>query len=498
MAVEVSVLRPLPVIETPMPRRSIPGAAARILLMVFLISIPFVNPWIRGDGVGYYAYVRSLVVDHNLNFEKDWQAANPSFASGRLDANGHLRPDQYTRTGYVNNHFSVGPAILWAPFLTVAHGLVLIADHFGAQIRADGFSRPYRVTMAVATAFYGFMALLLGFDLARRYIDPWWALLATFGIWFASSLPVYMYLNPSWSHAPSAFSVALFLWYWDRTRNHRTWAAWAVLGLTAGLMMNVYYPTAVMLLLPLMESLVALKQARGEEASARTRELLGKNFLFAAIAILGLLPTLITKKIIYGSYFNLGYTEHWFWSSPAFFRVCFSAEHGLFTWTPILIPAVVGLIFVCSIDRLLGFGSLAVFLAYLYLIGCYQNWAGISSFGNRFFVSLTPIFVLGLAAALQRLGRLFHDRRGAFGGECAVVGLFIVWNVAFVFQWGMHLVPPRGPISWKKMAYNQVLVVPVSSAGALRDFIFRRQALMKRIEETDQEEQRSQSGGALE
>src|ERR1700683_4598400 len=61
MAVEVSALRPLPVVETPMPRRSVPGAAARILLVVFLISIPLVNPWIRGDGVGYYAYVRSLV-----------------------------------------------------------------------------------------------------------------------------------------------------------------------------------------------------------------------------------------------------------------------------------------------------------------------------------------------------------------------------------------------------------------------------------------------------
>ena len=117
--------------------------------------------------------------------------------------------------------------------------------------------------------------------------------------------------------------------------------------------------------------------------------------LFVAVALAALLPTLITKKIIYGSYFNFGYTERWFWNSPAFFRVCFSAEHGLFTWTPILIPAVVGLFFVCRYDQLLGLGSLAVFVSYLYLIGCYQDWAGISSFGNRFFVSLTPILRRG-------------------------------------------------------------------------------------------------------
>jgi len=498
MAVEVSALRPLPDVREPPPRHSSSGPARRILLVVFLISLPLANPWIRGDGVGYYAYVRSLLIDHNLNFEKDWRAANPSFAAARVDANGHLRADQYTSTGHVENHFSVGPAILWAPFLAVVHALVVVADRWGAKIPADGFSRPYRVTMAMATAFYGFMAVLLGFDLALRYVDQRWALLATFGIWFASSLPVYMYFNPSWSHAPSAFSVALFLWYWDRTRGHRTWAAWAVLGLLAGLMINVYYPTAVLLLLPLLEALADLWHARRVDASAQIGRLLGKDVLFAAVALLAFLPTLITKKIIYGSYFNLGYTERWFWNSPAFFRVCFSAKHGLFTWTPILIVAVVGLLFVCRNDQLLGFGSLAVFLAYLYLIGCYQNWDGISSFGNRFFVSLTPIFVLGLAAALHRLGKSFRDRQGVFGGACAAVGLFIVWNLAFVFQWGMHLVPPRGPISWRKMAYNQVVVVPVSSASALRDFVFRRQALMQRIEETDQEEQRSQSGGAIE
>ena len=498
MAVEVSAPHPVPNLKQPIPRPATFGTAGLILLLVFLFSLPLVNPWVRGDGVGYYAYVRALLIDHNLNFEKDWQAANPSFTAGRLDASGRLRSDQYTLTGHVENHFSIGPAILWAPFLALVHGSVLVADRWGANIPADGFSRPYRVTMAVATAFYGFLALLLGFDVARRYVDRRWAALATFGIWFASSLPVYMYFNPSWSHAPSAFTVALFLWHWDRTRGHRSWAAWAVLGLLAGLMMNVYYPTAVLLLLPLFESLADYWRARGGQAAARIGRLLGQNVLFAAVALAALLPTLITKKIIYGSYFNFGYTERWFWNSPAFFRVCFSAEHGLFSWTPILIPAVVGLFFVCRYDLLLGLGSLAVFVSYLYLIGCYQDWAGISSFGNRFFVSLTPFFVLGLAAALQQLERSFHDRRGVWGRACAVVGIFVVWNLAFVFQWGMHLVPARGPISWRKMAYNQIAVVPVTSTNALRDFVFRRQSLMQHIEETDQQEQRSQPGGALE
>ncbi len=499
MAVGVSALRPLPRASQCTTRRLSP--AVGILFAIFLLSLPLVNPWIRGDGVGYYAYVRAIIVNHNLNFEQDWREANSTFSSGRLDASGHLRPDQYTSTGHIENHFSVGPAILWAPFFAVAHGVVLAADGLGANIPADGFSRPYRIAVGMATAFYGFLALLLAFDLARRYVDQRWALLATLGIWFASSLPVYMYFNPTWSHAPSAFSVALFVWYWDRTRGQRVWTSWTVLGLLGGLMINVYYPTAVLLLLPLFEWLgqpFGARQAMKRPLGAPFGRLLGQGILFAAVAAVALLPTFLTKEIIYGSFFQLGYGEHWYWNSPALLQVCFSAEHGLFTWTPILIPAVVGLFFVSRSNPSLGFGCLAVFAAYLYLIGCYQDWDGISSFGNRFFVSLTPVFVLGLAATLQGVAKWSHRTARAPVGAYAVVGLFVVWNLAFIFQWGLHMVPPRGPISWKKMAYNQLLVVPVTSVGTLHDFVFQRQALMERIERTDQEEQRAQSSGAVE
>jgi len=51
----------------------------QLLLAIFLVTLPLVNPWVRGDGVNYYAYVRSLLVQHNLSFEADWRHANLSF-----------------------------------------------------------------------------------------------------------------------------------------------------------------------------------------------------------------------------------------------------------------------------------------------------------------------------------------------------------------------------------------------------------------------------------
>src|SRR5208282_6396077 len=110
-------------------------------------SLPLCNPWVRGDGVGYYAFARSLLIEHHLDFTKDWQRANTSFRMGRLGDDGRPLPDQYTVTGHLENHFSVGPAILWLPYLIAAHVGVVICNRLGGQIPADGFSKPYRVAM---------------------------------------------------------------------------------------------------------------------------------------------------------------------------------------------------------------------------------------------------------------------------------------------------------------------------------------------------------------
>ena len=461
------------------------------LILLFLLTLPFTNPWVRGDGVGYYAFARSVLIEHRLDFQKDWLEGNTSFRMGRSSASGQIDPRQFTVTGHLDNHFSVGPAILWSPFLMVAHAGVLLYDDLGGHVAADGYSKPYVVAMAAGTTIYGFLALWISFVLSRRYVPERWAFLATVGIWFGSSLPVYMYFNPSWSHALSAFSVALFLWYWIRTRMVRGWAQWLILGVFGGLMMDVYYVNGILLLLPLLESLAGYRAALQGSGDEPFGTLFCKNCVFAVMLLVAFLPTLITKKILYGSYLKFGYTEHWFWRSPAFFKVCFSAEHGLFSWTPILILAVTGLFLLRKYERDAALYSMAVFGAYLYTIGCYEDWHGISSYGSRFFVSLTALFILGLAAFFDAVARIWRERRAAMVAP-AVTAAFVLWNLGLIFQWGTHLIPARGPISWRAAAYNQVAVVPVRAASTIKAYLTHRKQLMNVIEETDVKQLKSE------
>ena len=456
----------------------------RILILLFFLTLPLSNPWVRGDGVGYYAFGRAMLIGGNLDFTKDWLDANSSFRLGHVGADGNISQNQFTATGHLDNHFTIGPAILWAPFLVIAHLFVEASHIFGSQVSADGFSSPYRIAMALGTALYGFLGIWFSFLLAKKYCGEKWAFLAALGIWFASSLPVYMYFNPSWAHAHSAFVAALFLWYWDRTRTERSAAQWLILGAIAGLMIDVYYISAVLLIVPLMESLMGYWDRLKAGETGRAKQLFVSNVIFVIAILVAFTPTLITKKIIYGGYWNFGYTERWFWKSPALLKVCFSSEHGLFSWTPILVLSVAGLFLLRRYDRDLSVFLSGGFLVFLYAIGCYENWAGISSFGNRFFISLTPLFVLGLASFFGWVATKWRERQ-ATTFAWSVTALFVLWNMGLIFQWGTHLIPARGPISWREAAHNQYAVVPEQITQTLRSYLVRRKELMNHIEQQD-------------
>ena len=459
----------------------------RLLLLLFLFSLPFLNPWVRGDGVGYYAFARAPLIGHNLDFTKDYQNANESFRGPRLDENGQPKSDFRTPTGHLDNHFTVGPAILWSPFLILAHVGVLLGRAMGSSVAADGFSAPYRIAMALGTAIYGFLGLLFSFALARKYVDERWAFLSTLGIWGASSLPVYMYFNPAWSHAHSAFAVALFLWYWDRTRDFRSVLQWNLLGLLGGLMVDVYFPNGVFLLLPLIESILEYWNSWRAREFHSVGPVFTANLSFFVAAVLMFMPTLITRSIIFGGLFRFGaYTAYtWDWTAPHWRSILFSSEHGLWSWTPILALAVAGLFFAPRHAKSLVQYLAVPAVAYYYVISCYPYWHGMASFGNRFFISLTSIFILGLAMLLQRFSGLFRSPGRAFAAAGALILVLAVWNAGFMFQWGVHLIPARGPISFSEMIHNQFFVVPRQLSAELHSYFFKRKALMQQIEERD-------------
>ena len=468
----------------------------QILLAIFLLTLPLANPWVHGDGVGYYAYARAPLIEHSLDFTHDYQFANKSFRESRCDENLQPKAEFRTRTGHLDNHFSVGPAMLWSPFLVLVHGGVLVARAFGSGVAADGFSAPYRYAMALGTCIYGFLALLLSFRLARRYVEPKWAFMATLCVWWASSLPVYMYFNPSWSHAHSAFIVAVFLLYWDSTRRGRTVKQWLILGGIVGIMLDVYYANLMILSLLVVEGVRQYRDsiASPESSFSSLRGLFMKHAMFGVGVVLVMVPTFASRWIVYGGPLESGYLpiRDYLWSSPVFWSVLFSSNHGLMAWTPIVIFAVIGLVLFAFRFPEIGTPFLASLVTFYVFISFYPDWAGIASFGNRFFISLTPLWIIGLAFLVSRMSRKFDRMRRAVTVFSLALSCFVLWNLGLIYQWGTHLVPVRGPISFREATYNQFHVVPFEIASHVRSYFFRRGNLMERIEQKDIDQQKSQ------
>src|SRR5207244_471569 len=143
-------------------------------IALFVLTLPLVTLRIRGaDEIEYFAYLRSIVFDHDLEFGNEYQhfyAQDPEGLAGFKETFlGRLEPT----TGRHINFAPLGSALLWSPFYLLAHAGVILARSMGATIAADGFSRPYVAAVSYASALYGAAGLLLMLKTLRgRWLEP--------------------------------------------------------------------------------------------------------------------------------------------------------------------------------------------------------------------------------------------------------------------------------------------------------------------------------------
>ncbi len=213
--------------EWPFTRREILA-----VLLGFLLTLPFITTRIyASDEVQYFAWLRSLTFDRDVNFQNEYQYFyDAGVARDTLFHETFL--ERTNEAGRPENYGPMGSAILWAPFYAVGH---LVARVTGAP--ADGFSQPYISAVAYGSAVYGVLAVMLSAAIARRVVGR--GIAASLVVCFGSPLIFYIYIAPPMSHANSAFAVALFLWVWLRVRERWTPGGLALLGVTGALMAMV-------------------------------------------------------------------------------------------------------------------------------------------------------------------------------------------------------------------------------------------------------------------
>lgn len=444
------------------------SATGKMFLAVFCLigMVLFLRWWITGDGLGYYAYLRSPLFDGDLDFYNEFTIFNPL---------GHMQYDigdpccKRTITGLVPNLWPIGVAFLWSPFVLLAHLTVKALPLFGAHFPADGYSTPYVISVGTGTVFYGFLGMLVIFDISRRYCRISETALSTLTIWLASSLLYYMYFEPSYANALSTFTVGLFIALWNTYRNQDRLHGWLLMGAAGGLMISTLWQDIVFLLFPLWTWLRFGCRYIAQKAWSRLGRLILNGFALLTSGTLLFFPQLLAWKILFGGWFTTPRDNFMNWRSPAFLDVFLSTHNGLFPWAPVTLLGIIGLVFLYRKDREL---SLCLFLSLLlvgYVNGAAADWWGGDAYGSRRLIDCTVVFVLGLAALLEqlslRLGRWFSG---------ALCGGAILWSLLSVTQYIDQLLNPA-TVDWRTLLFQQLTVAPLHLADLLKWGSFRGQ-----------------------
>ena len=458
----------------------------RVLVLVAILALPLFTPRIyASDEIKYFATLRSVYMDGDLHYANEYA----HFIGLDPVAQAGLRPfmEEATPTGYRLNDAPIGSALLWAPFYVVADGLVLTLQSLGRSIPRDGYSWPYIFAVCLASLWWGIAGLFLSYRLCRVYVGRAAATWGIVAVWFASPVVFYLYITPAMSHANSLFAVALFVWVWHVTRTERTTVEWMVLGAAAALMVLVRELNWLFLILVVVDELrefwLAASSASDDTDSGSTvarrliAELSTRAVPYAAFGVVvGVLvaPQFYVYYTLNGTFGPTPFVVEKFSVLPVHAgKVLFSGFHGLFSWHPVTLVGLLGLVTLWRRAPWVVLASLAVVAAQVVVIGSYDTWWGGASFGARRFINCTAVFALGAAAAFGYL----QGAARRTGAACVV--LLILWNFGLAVQYSVGLIPRDAPVRMSQIAYNQLFEVPPRVAQIAWRFVFDRSSLYR-------------------
>jgi hypothetical protein len=243
----------------------------------------YLHKTVYGDGIYYYSWLRSAVVDRSLNFP-----------------NG--------------NKFTIGPAVIWAPAFLSVHEV----------LRGDRNSLPYQLIAGVTSVLATLFAFALLWRLLQKYFNPTVSIMTVAAIAGSTNLLFYGSVDAVNSQALTFFAATVFLSLVFSKHKH-----WFAIGVVLGFLgmirsQDVLY---AVLLIPFLKKNSFLNILSG--------------------ALVACIPQLIAWQLVYGKFWISPYligSEGFNFLRPHILGVLFGLQNGLFLWTPITILGLSGLI----------------------------------------------------------------------------------------------------------------------------------------------------------
>ena len=404
------------------PRRALLVFLVTVQLLFVVLSVMAYRSRPQGliasDGKAYYAWLRTLALDRDLDFENDYKLIYPPDPVPEAP----LRAD-----GRVANKTSVGVPLTEIPGFLAGH---LAAAVLGQPL--NGVSAPYQFAVTVWLQLLCLAALaLLWAGLVRLGADPAIAAIGVASALVATNLLQYV-ARPAMSHAPG-LSVVCIAFYLavsaERPVSRRMVAA---IGLLLGLAAIIR--TSNLLVIPFF---VPLLRPLLNRSALNWAALVGGAAVMFALQI-GF-ASAQWGQLMFSSYGDEGFTAGW----RGVVGTLFSSRHGLFVYHPwyLIMLALTLMAALKRETRALAIGALVSFAGFVVANGTWWSWWFGDGFGNRSFIELIPALlvpaVLWLSAAQREQARTFR-----IAGATAVALTFV--NVVLWTGFILRRFPPNG------------------------------------------------------
>lgn len=425
-------------------------------MLAFWVTIPL--PRIDGhligsDGIGYYAYLPSVILNRSLDFTE----AFATFYAYATDNEGNNpRLEYQSETGLLTNQWSPGPALLWLPFFLIAHLIAGGLASMGISVATDGMSYLYQTIVLSGSILYGGMAVWYAYRFALLWASQGAALWAAVTVVVAGNLIYYMSAEPSMSHTVSALASSMFCLKWVSTRERHAGVAPFHLGLLAGLMALIRPQDGLMLVLPLTDAMLRTWRAIvNRSAAAFLAEVRYVGIIgIASLSVFSL--QLYVWQVFTGSLLRSTYTasgQSFNFLQPKIWEVLVSSERGLLTWHPIFALAIVGLFMLARYEARTATQFLLALGIQVYLVASWWVWTQGDAFGGRMLIVCTPIFVVGVAVLIDWL-----NQNGWMRFAYASLGVLVASNFLLYVSYRFHLVYLDRHVSWSDLLEGRVLV----------------------------------------
>ncbi len=385
------------------------------LFFVFLLLTPLgiFNNWIPpdihkgfysvttidgGDDAGYYAFLRSVFFDGDLDFFNELH---------------YVHSERLMPTGYVFNNWQMGQALLFLPFFIVGHLLALLYQGLGYPISVGGYSAPYYIATAVASVTFLFAGLILVFKTLHSFIDKRFALLVTLSIWLASPLIYFSFIRQRMAHTSEFFLAAILIFAWVHFRSSRDPVRHAVLGALLGFLcmtrvINIAF--FALFAVDLLWSLRADWKSKPEEAFKKSL-ILGGSMLGGFFLVL--LPQIVCWNQLNGVPFpprHMKFAGEGLSGISLFpllenaWTLFFSAKWGLVFSMPLAVMGLVGLFLKNERLKEIRPGLLAYLAGIFAIVILYPEDS--ASYGHRHLISALPVLALGLGNLMWRIAQI--------------------------------------------------------------------------------------------